>query len=103
MRGEYPSEKELKTIKEWDVLKKPVADLLEFIKSIWWTPDWGFKLKGKEVLRLELHTGGWSGNEDIIRALQDNLMFFTLYWQKTYRGGHYYFEIRKIKGGNQNG
>jgi hypothetical protein len=42
--------------------------------------------------KLELHTGGWSGNEEIISVLQ-NSMFWVMYWQKSERGGHYYFEL----------
>ena len=96
---EYPSESQLKRISDWDILEKPVRELLDYIESIWWTPDWGFCLKGKRVLRLELHTGGWSGNESIIDALQKNWEFWMMYWMKTYRGGHYYFRIdlRQIK------
>lgn len=39
---------------------------------------------------LELHTGGWSGNEEIIGILQDTFFWF-FHWHKHERGGHYYF------------
>jgi hypothetical protein len=61
----------------------------------WHWGDYGFLLKepkGK-YQRLEMHTGGWSGNEEIMTALQDNAYFFLLYWQRSKRGGHYYFKI----------
>lgn len=86
----YPDEKELKIIRDWDLLKSGVDGLLDFIEQIWWWPDWGFIRKGK---KLELHTGGWSGNESIIAALESNLMFWILLWVKSERGGHYWFEI----------
>jgi len=76
---EYPTEKELEIVKEWDILKNGVGGLLEHIESIWWCPDWGFKLSGKRVFRLELHTGGWSGNEDIIEALKSNNLFWVMF------------------------
>ena len=98
MTERYPTEGELKIIKEWDLTKQEkVSDLLEYIEEIWWAPDWGFILSGKRVLKLELHTGGWSGNEDIIGALQRNILFFALYWDKSVKGGHYYFTIKKFK------
>lgn len=97
---EYPTDEQLKTISEWDVLVGPVTDLLNYVKSLWWMPDWGFHFEGHQSrgLRLELHTGGWSGNEDIIKALQNNFIFWNMNWVKSTRGGHYWFKIRKLAG-----
>ena len=92
----YPTEGELNTIQNFDLIKEDVKHLVTFIKTIWWAPDWGFKLSGKKVLRLELHTGGWSGNEEIIGALHRNFLFWSMYWVQSRRGGHYYFRIKKI-------
>ena len=89
----YPTEEELMVIEKWDVTKHPVQDLLEHIEECWWEPGWGFAVRGKRVLRLDLHTGGWSGNETIIGALQTNRLFWALYWQKSRSGGHYTFRI----------
>jgi len=36
------------------------------------------------------HTGGWSGNEDIIAALRESWLFSWLL-ERYDRGGHYYF------------
>jgi len=93
----YPTKSELKTIEEWKY-GQSVQDLIEHIKSIWWKPDWGFRLKngrdrdGERVKRLFLSTGGWSGNEDIVECLAGT-DFWALYWECSYRGGHYIFEI----------
>ena len=65
-----------------------------------------FELKGKNVLRLRLSSAGWSGNEDRIEALTQN-MFWTCFWEKSMRGGHHYFKINLKKffptGGTQKG
>ena len=90
----YPTEEELDYIKNYNILENDIIDLIEFIRSIWWPSGWGFKLSGKNVLKLELHTGGWSGNEDIIYALKQTKLFWVACWVKSVRGGHYYFEIR---------
>lgn len=90
--NDYPTEKELEKIAKWDIRKNSVIELLEYIRRIWWMEDLLFNLTGKRVLKLRLHTGGWSGNEDIIYALKQNL-FWSMYWQKSLRGGHYYFKI----------
>jgi hypothetical protein len=94
MKDGYPEEDELKTIETWDI-KDPFG-LIEFIESITWTPDWCIVVKGKRVKHFEFHTAGWSENEEIIEALQKT-MFWTLYWVKTHRGGHYYFKVYKLK------
>ncbi|RPI54319.1 MAG: hypothetical protein EHM49_03285 [Deltaproteobacteria bacterium] len=103
-RDGYPTDKELKRIEKWDCIKGSVMDLLEYIESMWHWPEWGFvKRNGrtqcfrKKCIKLELHTGGWSGNESIIWALKANRMFWRLYWIRSDRGGHYYFEIREFK------
>ena len=61
--------------------------------------NWAFGSDGmvRKGNKLELHTYGWSGNEEMIEALMKNMMFFSLYWEKSTRGGHYYFKLRKIK------
>jgi len=92
---EYPTEEDIETVKKFD--HHNIIDYLDFLSSIWHWSGICFKLKGKKILHLELHTGGWSGNEEIISALMGT-MFWTLYWQKSTRGGHYYFRIYPIKG-----
>lgn len=100
----YPTEEELKAFEKWklpniDVKGDCVHAGIDHVESIWWTPDWGFTLhEGREHLfrrkcmKLELHTGGWSGNEDVIGELQQTWFWF-MYWVKSIRGGHYYFEV----------
>ena len=84
----YPTEEQLKTISEWDLTKSHVSKLLGYIEPIWEYGDWGFS---RSKHRLELHTGGWSGNEDIIAALRSNFLFWSMYWWTSRRGGHYVF------------
>lgn len=93
----YPTEKQLNTVQKWKVNYDNMGDFIEYLRDIWHFPDWGIRLSGKRVLKLELHTGGWSGNEDIMAALRKNHLFWALYWERSDRGGHYYFTIRKFK------
>jgi len=92
--NEYPTQEELDKIKNWDAIGDPLG-LIDFIESIWWTPSFGFKYSGKRTKKLELHTGGWSGNEDIIGVLNET-MFWACFWEKSFRGGHYYFTIQSV-------
>ena len=100
----YPLNIELERIKGWDLQKDGVEGLLDLIEECWWYSEWGFIKKlgrshlfKKKIWKVECHTVGWSGNEDIIRALQETNMFWLLYWVKSERGGHFYFEIPKSK------
>lgn len=87
--GDYPSDEDIQRIKDWP--NEDVMGLIRFIQSIWHWPDMA-KLNGG---KFELHTGGWSGNEEIVDALMDT-MFWMLCWESSRRGGHYYFEIPKF-------
>ena len=94
----YPDKLRLRFLEDhskWEDLKgSGLIAFLNIIKETW-NSDYGvFSLKGKNVLRLELHTGGWSGNEDIIQSLKENLTFWGMYWQRSDRGGHYYFKMK---------
>ena len=96
----YPDEKELEQIEKWDFEKQPVQDFLAEIKRLWHWSDTFFELErgyknilGKPCWKLRLHTGGWSGNESIIEAMQKNFVFWTMAWESSRRGGHYEFEI----------
>ena len=88
---EYPSPNFLRFVREYDVLQKPIKKLFEMIVENWYYPDYA-KLKGN---KLELHTVGWSGNEFIIEAMMENEPLWLLTWQKSVKGGHYWFTIPK--------
>ena len=88
----YPNDKELAAIKEWDVLKSNVSGLLDFVEDRW---HWSDTYIVRKENKVELYTGGGSGNESIVGALQENIMFWAMCWMKSERGGHYCFEIPK--------
>lgn len=84
----YPTKKELKQIRNWPHTDFP--GLMRFIEGIWHWPDWGWSQDGEHFY---LSTGGWSGNEDIIEAMQANTVFWTICWVSSRRGGHYVFRV----------
>ncbi len=95
----YPTEETLQFIKKYQDIHN-LRFLAEFIVKAWYWPDYAKWDDKSEVFpsTLELHTGGWSGNEILISALQESeSLFWTFYWQKSERGGHYYFEIPRTK------
>ena len=93
--SEYPTEEELRKIHEIDDLNLPLKEqlskMLDHLRSIWHWADYLVEKKDG----FELHTGGWSGNEKIIAELEKT-MIWIMFWQRTERGGHYYFDYQMI-------
>jgi len=97
-RDGYPTDDELRKIKEWDSLEDPFG-LIDFLEGVWYWSDCCIheeegedEFSKKRLLKLHLSTGGWSGNEQIIGTLQSNF-FWSFFWVSSRRGGHYEFEI----------
>lgn len=93
----YPTQLALEKIANWH---DSPDELLEFTKNIWWMKSMLWHEKEKphhwkqdKMLRVfSVSTGGWSGNEDIIRAMQKSDLWSWI-WYQSRRGGHYVFEI----------
>ena len=81
----YPNEADLEKIKNWDVLASGVDGLLNLIEENTNWADRQIEQSGKNVIRYVYHTGGWSGNEDVIGALMSNGLFWFMFWQKWQR------------------
>ena len=95
----YPTEEWLEFIRNY--IPDNSLPLLKFVSEIlpygWYMADWGFVLhrKYKGKIKLELHTGGWSGNEEVISAILSNkwLTHFKMQYVMRKAGGQYYCEI----------
>jgi hypothetical protein len=97
--GQYPSDIVLKEIKNFDIAQRDIDELIDLIENEWEFSECGFNYKRKYdgFRTLELHTFGWSGNEDIILALKQNFGFWSCFWRKSEAGGHYYFRVKDIR------
>ena len=84
----YPDESELRRIRKWH---GDWTDLLAFVETLWRYADTGYWVQHGN--RYEVSTVGWSGNESIIAALEENLIFWTMCWWSSRRGGHYEFKV----------
>lgn len=92
MSGEYPDDEDLDRIRKW-----PAHDyrgLAEYVGSIWHWPDF-WEIRGN---RISAHTGGWSGNEEIMGVLGETA-FWWMCWRMSLRGGHYKFVLPATKAG----
>lgn len=82
----YPTEATLQNIKSWPVEKAP--ELFDGLSKIWRYNNYVWKV-GQS---WHLATGGWSGNEEIIDALRENVAIWSLYWLSSNRGGRHVFD-----------
>lgn len=96
----YPTEAELEKIRMWNHPTnnwRPKFDftgLLDYIRGLWKYDDY---FQGPDVNGIyHISTGGWSGNESLMSALEEDVLFWMMCWQKSERGGHYEFEVRPI-------
>jgi hypothetical protein len=99
--SEYPTDDQLEKIKEWDYLD--FENLALYVQAIWhWGEDyarlgdWKEDEHGTKYRPFELVTSGWSGNEDIVCALNKNQMFNMMCWYSSHRGGLHIYKIKKI-------
>jgi len=75
--------------------KKDVKEYLEYIEQNWkYAEDGGFVLRQRgNIIRFELHTFGYSMNEEFVSLCLKDSIFWGLFWQRSSRGGHYWFKI----------
>lgn len=88
MSTDYPTKEQLYSLKCCDYLIYPDRFVC-LLREIWNHNLGSIVCTGDN---LELHTGGWLGNEEIIEALKDTT-FWGLCWQKSERGGHHNFRL----------
>lgn len=97
----YPTQRTLYPITEWPIRSnQDIEDLLEFCKDSWKYRNYWGHTKGEEKSGeqwIKVSTGGWSGNEDIIGALEQNHIFWSVCWLESRKGGHYKFLTNPIK------
>jgi len=89
----YPEPEDLERIRTWGPGEHgDFPGLMDFIRSLWHFADAGYFTQEGEAFHLS--TAGWSGNEDIIEALEANGVFWMTCWQRSERGGHYRFTVK---------
>jgi len=101
----YPTDETIDAIREWDYHDFPA--LMEFVARAW---KWG-GLENKPSIIEPLFdrdyqddgnwwcgaTGGWSGNESLVAALDENMMFAALCWRASIRGGYHEYYVPPLE------
>lgn len=83
----YPDKRELKKIRKWKA--NDYHGLMAFVHDRWNYAEVSWKQTGDVYY---ISTVGWSGNEDLIGAMNENYAWWALYWFSVERGGHYVFK-----------
>ena len=91
----YPTEETLERIEKWDW--QDALGCLRFVKDCWHWDDWAVETAAKEGIEFRFATGGWSGNESLIGALQRNHMVWVLAWRMSQSGGLFVFHYLPLK------
>lgn len=91
----YPTEESLETIRTWVPNKTGThQEFRDYCGQLWHWPEMWDRERDTDSMDQEIFsvvTGGWSGNESIIEAIQENTIMWTLLWYQSTRGGHYLF------------
>lgn len=99
----YPTDKTLRILKKWP--HDDALGALKFMQSAWNYEDMASnELKPEEAkivcandgdLYFRFATGGWSGNEDLMGAFEENRLCWAFTWCASVRGGLYIFRVTK--------
>lgn len=88
----YPDYKEIETVARWD-MDDGFEGLFDYVGELWTYRNYWSKTVCDSHIAYEFSTGGWSGNEDLVRALDRNRMARLLCWYSSRRGGHYEYRV----------
>lgn len=92
----YPTDEYLERIERWDVIDGDPWKLVAFVSSLWRNAGWGWRQEERGgQLVLDISTGGWSGNEGLIVAMQRNYIFWSCSWLSSRAGGHYHLVVQR--------
>jgi hypothetical protein len=94
-RSGYPTDETLEVIRKWDY--NDFKGLMKYCQECWRYDDY---FSTDDNITYEVHTGGWSGNESVISAMMGNIMFWSMCWVQSRRGGHYIFEVNQSPQGS---
>ena len=88
-----PTEETLKALANWP--HTHWNELVSYLEKAFK----GYGLVNVDGDELKLTTGGRSSNEMMIGALKENLIFWTMCWKSSHRGGKFVFDMENLRAG----
>lgn len=92
----YPTEDTLRKVAQFPIrLREDCAELLAAVRAIWHMAEHGYWHEAEDEGKAYyfISTCGWSGNESLIYALEQNTHFWDFCWEMSHRGGHYVLRL----------
>lgn len=84
----YPTDETIRKLERWEYPFHGIVSVLEIIFQ-----DYGnVSLEDRQLI---LATGGWSGCEEAVCALDNNMLFHAFCWQMSKRGGYHEYTLPK--------
>lgn len=83
----YPTDESLDALSKWPTID--VVGWLCYARSML-SPTYSRYTELPD--RIEIATGGWSGNESVIQAMRQHI-FWSILWRSSHRGGLHVFDI----------
>lgn len=87
---------QIERIKSWSGTPR---ELIDYVGDIWeyrsptdWIVRNGRDSFNKKTYKVDFSTWGWSGNEEIVGALEGT-WFWYMFWHNSRRGGHYQMQV----------
>ena len=100
--SDYPTDDQLAAIRSHDRYgHEGYTEWMEYVRSVYHWPE--RQVYGPQRIDVDdqdehdlwrISTGGWSGNEEIMYAMQANYICWSQCWYQHTRGGHYEFRVR---------
>lgn len=84
----YPEPEEIAAIAEFD--GDNPHEWMDLIRPLWWAESSLFEHSNGHYW---LHTGGWSGNEELVAAMRGHFHWYTGF-RSHHCGGHYHLHWR---------
>ena len=100
-RDGYPTQATLDEISHWP-FKRGLRRWLEFAAAAWDDTMGSFgparsrlpkRWREDEEETWAAITGGWSGNEDVVAAMRENWILWSMIWRVSVAGGYYEFGV----------
>lgn len=88
---DYPTDETLERIRTWKW--EETLGCLAYVRSCWKGENLVTVKRFEEITVFRFATGGWSGNEDMILALQTNHVIWSLTWKMSQSGGLHVFYV----------
>lgn len=94
--SDEPSKHTLQLIERMPIrYMSDLKGVLDFVKEQWCYPE--YATVSEDGGTYTFRTGGWSGNEALISAMEMNIVFWSMCWYMSQRGGLHVFKLRETE------